>query len=125
MPRLPASNNKDPRFPTSNIKDIQKKVTKLLPSYYVTIKAPNMSNLFIFGSSIVEVRSYESKHMIRNKDSLITTVNATTKKQNNSNPFILVTLTESIYSCESKRVTTKNNDNKHDKTFTHIRAIRY
>lgn len=98
---------------------------KQLPLYYSVTKAPNVSDPFILGSLIVDIRSRKSKHMIRNKDSLMTTVNITTKKYNNSDFFISVALIESVYSYKSKYANIENDNNKQNKTPTCIRAIGY
>ncbi len=123
MPRPPASNNKGPRLPTNNNEDIQKTAAKQLPSYYGVTRAPNVSDPLILGPSKLDVRSRDSKRTTRNKDSLTTTVNTATKKQNESDPLIPVVSTESIRICESERINNENNDNKRDGTPTCIRAI--
>ncbi len=82
MPRLPASNNESPRFPTNNNEDVQKTATKQSPSYYGVTIAPNISDPLIFGLSTLDVHSRESKCTTRNKDNPTLTTNAATKKQN-------------------------------------------
>lgn len=71
----------------------------------------NVTNPLIFDPSIINIYSRKNKHITRNKNNLMMIVSITTKKQNNSNLFIPVASIESIYSCESKRINTKNNNN--------------
>ncbi len=123
MPCLLASNNKGPHLPTNINENIQKTAAKQLPSYYNTIKVPNVSDSLIFYLSIVDIRSCKSKCMTRNKDGLITTMSVATKKQNDSNPLISVALIESIRSRKSKRANTENDDNKWDRTSICIHTI--
>lgn len=96
----------------NNNEDVQKTVAKLLPSYYGAIKAPNVSDLLIFCLSTINIHSCKSKCMTRNKVCLIATVNATTKKQNNSDLFILVMSIKSVDSCDNKNANTENDNNK-------------
>lgn len=120
-----ASNNKDPRLLTNNNKDVQKMAAKQLPSYYSATKMLNISDLLILGPSTVDVHSCKSKRTTRNKDSPTMTANATTKKQNDSDPFILLTLTESVYSRNSEHANTENNNHKQNLSPTCIRTIRH
>lgn len=124
MSRLLVSNNKDLYFLINNNENVPKTTTKQLPSYYDATRMLNMSYLLILDPSILDIYSYKSKHITRNKNSLIMSTNVITKKQNKSDPLILVVLMESIYSCESKYTNTKNDDNKRDGTSTCIHAIR-
>lgn len=96
----------------NNNENVQKIVAKLLPLYYHITKAPNISDLFIFCLSIINIHSCKSKCTTKNKDSPIATINTTTKKQNDSNLFILVVSIKSVDSCDYKHANTKNNDNK-------------
>ncbi len=96
---------------------------KQSPSYYSATKMPNINEFLIFDPSIVDVYSCKSKCTTRNKDSPMTITNATTKKQNDSDPLISVASTESIRNCESKCANTENNNNKQNRTSTHIRVI--
>lgn len=77
---LPMSNNKNLALSISNNKDIQKMVAKQLPSYYNIIKASNISDPLILGPSTVDICNFKSKHIIKNKNSITTTINTTTKK---------------------------------------------
>ena len=93
-------------------------------SYYGKTNVLNVSDSLIFSLLIVDVCNCKSKHTIRNENSLTMTANTTIKKQNNSQSLNPVVSIESIYSYKSKRVNTKNNDNKRDRIPTCIRAIR-
>lgn len=123
MPHLPASNKEGPCFPTSNNEDIQKMAATQLLSYYGVTKASNVSDPLILGSSTIGARSRESERMTRKKDNPTTTVNAATKKQNDSDPFIPVALMESVRSCRSEYANTKNDDNRQDRIPIDICAI--
>lgn len=112
MSHLPTSNNKSLRLPASNNKNIEKTATKKSPSFYGTTKASNVNNPLILGFSIISAHSYKNERITKNKDYPMMTANNATKKQNNSDPLILVALTESICSCESKLANTKNDDNR-------------
>ncbi len=96
---------------------------KQVPSYYGVIRVPNVNDPLILGPSTLDVRTHESKYSTINKDSLTTTANTVTKKQNESDLFIPVVLTESVRSCNSEHTNTKNNNNKEDVKSTCIRAI--
>lgn len=124
MPHLLASNNKSPRFPTSNNKDIQRMAVKQLPSYYGATNMPNISDSLNLGPPTVDVRSCESKRMMINKDIPMTTANATTKKQNNSDLLIPVASMKKICCRTRKCANIENNNNKQDGRPTHIRVIR-
>lgn len=119
------SNKKALYLSISNNKGIQKTTVKHLLSYYGAIKVPNGNNSLILGPSIVGVHSYKSMCIIRNKDNLTTTTNIATKKQNDSDILFLVAPIESICICESKRINTKNNNNKQDGIPSHICIIGY
>lgn len=67
-------------------------VAKQLPSYYGGTKVPNVNDSFILYFSTVGIRSRESKRNTKNKDGLTMTANAATKKQDDSDPLILVAL---------------------------------
>lgn len=123
MPRLPVSNNKGPCLPINNNKDVPKTLAKQSPSYYGTIRAPNISDPLIHGLSTLDVRTWKSKQTTRNKDSQTKIANVATKKQNKNNLFIPVTSTESIRSCESKCTNTENDNDKQDGILIRIHAI--
>lgn len=63
MPRLLASNNKGPRLPINNNKDIQKMATKQSLSLYGVTNVLNVSDLLILSPSTLDIHSHESKRM--------------------------------------------------------------